>query len=343
MATPMLSNPALASSDPSEVVMYTWSGYEVEGMYQPYLKKHGVMPSFNFFSGQEEAMHKVRTGYAAGTMHPCTTKTKTYRDAGILKAIDPSRIEEWGNIWPRLQTMAGVTLEDVGLTHLMPFDWGNTSICYRTDVIDRDPSEESWNWLFDPQYAGRISMQDGIGSISAGALALGIKDPYQMTEAELDKSVKYLQDQRPMVRFYWESPTEFINAMANGEIDMAMCWNDAAVSLKRDGYPVRMAAPKEGMITRVCGLVMTNVGEADEGLVYDALNSLLAPETGFFLIDEYGYGHANQKAFDLVSAERLQDLGISNPSALIKDSIFASPSPIRDMWDKAWEDVKLGL
>ncbi len=331
------------TANASEVVMYTWSGYEVEGMYQPYVKKHGVMPSFNFFSGQEEAMHKVRTGYAADTMHPCTTKTKTYRDAGILKAIDPSRIEEWGNIWPRLQTMAGVTLEGDGLTYLMPFDWGNTSICYRAGVIDRDPSEESWNWLFDPQYAGRISMQDGIGSISAGALALGVKDPYQMTEAELDASVKYLQDQRSMVRFYWESPTEFINAMANGEIDMAMCWNDAAVALKRDGYPVRIAAPKEGMITWVCGLVHTNVGEADDALVYDALNSLLAPETGFFLIDEYGYGHANEKAFDLVSTERLEDLGISNPSALIKDSIFASPSPIRDMWDKAWEDVKLGL
>jgi spermidine/putrescine-binding protein len=104
-----------------------------------------------------------------------------------------------------------------------------------------------------------------------------------------------------------------------------------------------MAAPKEGMITWVCGLVMTSVGKADEALVYDALNSLLAPETGFFLIDEYGYGHANEKAFDLVSTERLEDLGISNPSALIQDSIFASPSPIRDMWDKAWEDVKLGL
>lgn len=72
-----------------------------------------------------------------------------------------------------------------------------------------------------------------------------------------------------------------INAMANGEIDMAMCWNDAAVALKRDGYPVRLAAPKEGMITWVCGLVMTNVGKADEALVYDALNSLLAPETVF--------------------------------------------------------------
>ena len=186
-------------------------------------------------------------------------------------------------------------------------------------------------------------MQDEHRHHLGRALALGVKDPYKMTEDELAQSVKLLQDQRSMVRFYWESPTEFINAMANGEIDMAMCWNDAAVSLKRDGYPVRMAAPKEGMITWVCGLVMTSVGKADEAHVYDALNALLSAQSGAFIIDEYGYGHSNRKAFDLVSAERLEALGISNPSALIKDSIFASPSPIHDMWDKAWEDVKLGL
>ena len=86
-------------------------------------------------------------------------------------------------------------------------------------------------------------------------------------------------------------------ALAAGELVAAMTWNSSAVALKAEGVPVAFASPKEGALTWVCG-AMISVGAPHVDKAHDVINSLLSPESGRFLINDYGYGHSNIKSFE---------------------------------------------
>jgi spermidine/putrescine transport system substrate-binding protein len=341
VAQPVLSSAARADSDPAEMINLTWSGYDVPELFPQYVEKYGTLPSFSYFSSQDEAMQKVRAGFPADVWHPCSSNTRRFTDAGTVTAIDTSRLEHWNDFWPELQTMEGVVVYDE--VHLVPCDWGNTSICYRTDVFGED-YDESWAMILDPAYAGRISVPDSTDNLVGVALAIGI-DPYTMTDEQLQLVKEAMQAQRDNVRFYWESATEILQAMAAGEIDLAVCWNETVVHLSREGIPVKFANPKEGLVTWVCGLVHNPGGEADEQLVYDFINAWTSPEAGHFLINDYGYGHSNMKSFETVPPERLAELGLVSPGEMLSRTMFAieGPAGMRDKWNIVLDEVRLGM
>jgi spermidine/putrescine-binding protein len=306
MTLPVMARRARAGKTP---VVFEWSGYEVPELFGEYLSKHGEAPEFAFFADEDEALQKIRNGFEADLTHPCTDTMRKFADAGIVEPIDTARLKHWGNVFPALQSFEGVVLD--GKVMMLPLDWGNSSVVYNTELAGDYVGEESWNILFDEKYAGRLSMYDSDSAVVVAGLALGVPNVWNMTDAEIAEARKLLEKQVELVRFYWSDQTELEQAMASGEIVAGYAWNDAYVRLKEAGVPVKYMVPKEGILTWLCGLVRLNTGEGDEQMTYDFLDAWLAPETGKYVIEEFGYGHANAKAFDLVAPETLAGLGFS--------------------------------
>lgn len=307
VTVPVMSRGARAATTP---VIFEWSGYEVPELYGEYMAKYGSQPEFAFFADEDEALQKIRNGFEADVTHPCTDTMRKWADAGIIDPIDVSRMKHWKNVFPALQTFEGVVLD--GKVVMIPLDWGNSSVVYRTDLAPEYVGEESWNILFDEKYAGRLSMYDSDSAVVVAGLALGMPNVWNMTDAEIAECRKLLEKQVKLVRFYWSDQTEVEQALASGEIVAGYAWNDAYVRLKEAGIPVKYMVPKEGILTWLCGLVKLNTGKGDEQMIYDFLDAWLAPETGKYVIEEFGYGHGNKKAFDLVAPETLAGLGFSS-------------------------------
>ena len=61
------------------------------------------LATFAFFGDEEEAFQKLRTGFKADVAHPCSQSVVKWRDAGLLKPLDTSRIPEWDNILPGIK------------------------------------------------------------------------------------------------------------------------------------------------------------------------------------------------------------------------------------------------
>ena len=160
---PMMS-PAHAAVG-QQPMLFEWSGYELPEFHPSYIEKHGTSPDFSFFGEEEEALQKLRAGFTADISHPCTYSTRRWRDAGLLSAIDLTRINEWGSIFPSLKDLAG-SVDEKGDTYFMPWDWGNSSVIYRTDLVDpKYIEEESWEILFDERYAGRLAIYDSVDGV----------------------------------------------------------------------------------------------------------------------------------------------------------------------------------
>ena len=342
---PVWSGAARAAADDHPNV-FTWEGWDIPEHHQEYMDKHGELPNFSIFGDEEEAFAKIMAGARYDVSHPCSYKVEIWRDAGILQPIDVNQLSHWGDIVPSLKQIPGMTTED-GDVYFVASEWGHTSVLYRADLVDpKYQEDETWGLLWDERYAGRMSMADSlIDGVMVAAIYGGAKDPFNMTDAEVEVTGDLLRKQLPLLRYYWTSPTDIENAMAAGELVATSSWNDSYTALKGEGIDVKYMNPKEGAMTWVCGFCLMSAADpAKLEKSYDVIDAFLSPESGVVTIMDEGYGHANIRAFDLVSDEDLAERGLTkNPDELLNAGIFQEPIGNEPVLQALFEEIKAGL
>jgi spermidine/putrescine transport system substrate-binding protein len=181
-------------------------------------------------------------------------------------------------------------------------------------------------------------------AVLEAALILKIENPFSMSDADLERVRVKLVEQIPLLRYYWNSQSDIEQSLASGEIVAAYAWNDAYASLKRQGLDVEYMNPREGLMTWVDSQVIIKDGPGSDKERYDYLNATLTPEAGKFMIEEYGYGSSNQRAFDIADQELLATFGYSDPSNLISNSVLfdAFEPALRDKANVMFEEIKAG-
>ena len=105
--------------------------------------------------------------------------------------------------------------------------WGPNFLMYNTDVVT--PAPTSWDSCSSRRstspnpYAGKITAYDGPIYIADAALYLmahqpdlGIKDPYELTQEQLDAAVDLLKQQSGMISKYWALYTDEIDGFDAG-------------------------------------------------------------------------------------------------------------------------------
>ena len=332
--TPLASRMASAAAG-DQGTYFTWGGYDIPELFGAYKAKHGELPNFATFGGSEEALTKMRGGYVVDVSHPCNAGIPRWISSGLFQPIDTSRLSNWADVMPELYNLDGNVVD--GKPYFAPFDWGQTSITYRTDLFELE-GEESWDMLWDERYKGRLgSLASGGDAWWCGAIKAGVPMTEIGTDEAFDKIAAAMRAQRPLIRLYTDDTTTLEQALASGEMVAAMTWNSSATTLKAEGVPVRFADPKEGALTWVCGL-MLHKDAPNLDKAYDIIDSLLSVESGQFMINDYGYGHSNTKAFDAFDEETLVGLGLSkNPTDILSAGHFQIPQ------SQEWETRMNGL
>ncbi len=325
--------------------VFTWGGYDVPELYQDYVEKRGELPDFAIFGAPEDGLTRLRSGFAADLIHPCMGDIPRWRSTGLFQPIDTSRLSNWPDVIPKLYQEPH-NLEDAdGGVWQVPFDWGQTSITYRTDLYELE-GEESWDILWDERYAGRIGMlATGDDAWWCAAIKAGVPFDQINTDEAFDTIAAVLRAQRPLVRTYSDDTTSLNQALASGEMVAALTWNSSAVELTFEDVPVRFAQPKEGALTWVCGFMMMR-DAPNSGSAYDVLDALLSVSAGEFLTGDYGYGHSNARVLDLFDDEELAALTLTRDPADILDSGHRS-IPQTPEWsarmNTLYEQIKAGF
>lgn len=321
----------------SELTILSWSGYDIPEMAPSYFAEHGA-PNFTLMGSDEEGFQKVRAGFRPDLAHHTSFIVGKLKDADLIQPLDRSRLVHLDDFFPELSTI--VTIE--GELWEAPVSWGNSSVIYRQDLVE--VKEDSWGLLWDERYANKLAGRDALeGLLITAGLYIGAADPWAMTDEELQKAKAALLEQKPLIRFYWSSQTDLEQAFANGEIVAAYGWNASVATLRKQGLDMALMKCKEGIVTWTDGLVMMKGESGSEDLAYEFINAYMAPEVGAFLINSYGYGSGNAKAYESVTEERLKELGITDPDVVILTSKFQreiSPE-IRQKYQAVYDEVKL--
>ncbi len=340
----MLATGAVSAED-GELTVFDWSGYEDPSFHAAYVEKYGDSPTFTFFGDEEEAFQKLRSGFTADVSHPCSQSVVKWQEAGLLKPLDTSRIPDWDNVLPGFKAMSNLMTTDDGQAWMVPFEWGNTALTYRTDNVD-EADVQSLMAFADPKFEGRVSIGDSVDDAYAlASLAIGLTDWSQMTDAQFEEASDFLRKVHSNVRLYWTDNTELSQAMAGEEVDIAWAWNETATTLQADGVPVKIKQDtNEGLSTWVCGYVLLEGGEGNEDKAYDFINATLAAPVSEYIVTEWGYGHANAAGMAAIDPEVLEASGYGSLSEFVDKTLFQSPVPeeLKQKMIAEFEKIKAG-
>ncbi|MEN6478266.1 MAG: extracellular solute-binding protein [Anaerolineales bacterium] len=260
-----------SAAKPAHLTVLDWSGYEQEVFWKDFKEQHpDVAVEWTFFADDSEAFAKLQSGFVADLVHPNMSWLQIMVDNKMLQPIDTSKLSNWPGIMEPLAKMGQID----GVQYLVPWEWGYDSILVRTDKVAEMP--DSWNDLWDPQYAGHVSIQDSAeGAVVVASLALGY-DPYSLTDEQLAEVKQKLIDLKPNLLGYWSDYTEINQQIASGEVWLgANCWPDAYVAVAAQGVPVEYITPVEGRIAWVYGYGIPTSSENPD-LALDYINALIS-------------------------------------------------------------------
>ena len=171
---------------------------------------------------------------------------------------------------------------------------------------------------------------------------LGVKDPWNQTDAELDKSKKFLISKKHLVRTIWASETDLDQLFASGDVWIALAWPNDWVQMKAKKLPVVYMHPSVGKQKPIAwvGMFMLLDGSSRPDLAHAYVNAWSAAKSAKWLEDNYGYGHANTTARPS-SSDLLSVLQLTNPHAVgLPNAYLDRDVPRRAVYAHLWDEVK---
>jgi spermidine/putrescine transport system substrate-binding protein len=323
-------------------VLFQWEDYVDPPFLSAYRQQYGETPRTSIFADEDEAFAKLRAGFKADIMGPCYYEFPRWRDAGLLRPVDISRLKNWSKIPARLRELPGIAAGP-GQVWFVPHYWGNTSVTYRTDLAPEYAGHESWNILFDPKYKGRVAALEGVDdTVPLVAKTVGV-DAYTMDPAGWRRVESKLRELAGQLRFVASDETSLAQGLASGELVAAISWRVVYRILKSEGKSVAYMDPPGGPFTYVCGLVVGR-DTKDYAKALALIDSSLSDEAADYTIRKIGDVPANSSVLGGEPDNVFNSLGLPRDvNALLNRGTFQQPLKNKQEIVAAWSEIRSGL
>ena len=282
------------------------------------------------FGSDSEAAAKLVGGFQADVVESCLDEMRPLRRGNLLRPIDTAGVPEWDNL--AFTDAPGV--QDEGEVWVVPLSAGPQGLIVNTEAVADAP--DSWQALFDPQYAGEVAIEGDyeLPALAETALALGIEDPMNMDAAELEEVSEYLAEHGDQFRSLWQSDSDLVNLFKSGEVVLADGGPGIAARMKEAGVPVEWIAPREGPLSWVCGLSIAAKAQNIDA-AYRLINWQASPRAQAIRAGD-GYVVTNPKAMPLVAAAAK---ATADPAS-IEGAIPETERPIEEEWVHAFQEFQ---
>ena len=313
-----------------------WAGYDSPDFWIDFKCAYpSAEVGFEIGESDSDILTKALAGDQADIFHFYTGYQQQWVDAGLVQPIDTSKLTNWDKVPDAYKQLGQIN----GQQYFIPWDWGYTSILYRTDKIPE--GVDSWTALFDPKYAGHIAMwDDGPGAVQISSYIHG----YNETAITPDQLASIKQEwtaQKKLNLLYWAGEPELQQAMASGDIWLAYAWQGSYATLLGQGVPVAYANPKEGRNSWF-GLYGICKDTANYDLALKFLDEKLAYATGTNVVNEFYYGDSNQDVMKGVTDPTLIKAFSLDDPTILQHTNFTPlvTADQRDAWTAMWAEVK---
>jgi len=272
-----------------------------------------------------------------------------------VQPVDVSRIPDYKNFNPAFRSPPNNT---VGGKHYgVSLQWGPNTLLYNTQKVK--PAPKSWSVLYSSKYKGKITVPDNPIQIADAALylmktnrSLGIKDPYELNQKQMDAAVALLRKQKPLIKKYWALASDEIDLFKNGDVVLGASWPYQTNTLIAAKAPVKDLVPREGatgwLDTWMLSAKSKNVDCAYKWLAWISTPKVQAQQAVYF--GETPVNKLACKEMDKIAKGSCKQYHADAPLAYFK-KIYFWKTPIADCgngkkdcmdyskWVTAWNEV----
>ncbi len=312
---------AFAAQAQERVVnVLNWSDYIDDSIIAEFTEKTGIRVVYDVFDSNEILETRLLAG---GSGYDVVVPTGSFLSrqiqAGVFQKLQKDKLPNLSNMWDVVTTRTDKY--DPGGDYSINYMWGTVGIGYNVQKVAEILGTEkidSWDVLFKPENAQKfascgIYMLDSPSDMIPIVLNYLGFDPNSHEPDEIAKAEELLVSIRPSIRKFHSS--EYINALANGDICMAVGWSgDVLQSRDRaaeadQGVTVAYVAPKEGTQMWFDQMAIPadapNVDEAHE-----FLNFIMEPEVIAKATNYVYFANGNLASQEFIDEEVINDPAI---------------------------------
>ncbi len=306
-----------------KIVISNWDGYMPPELLEAFTKETGIAAEMSVHATNEEIMGKVTAGGGQGydVLFVSSPFAEALKKLDLIADLDAAKIPNLANLYPEAQNLA----YDPGNTFSVPYAWGTTGLCYRSDLVSPEPT--SWMAMLQPADAlkGKITMlKTDRWLMAAGLKALGYS-VNSVDPAEVGKAKDLLTAAKGSLLAY--DDTTFYSKLVSGEASLVHAWDGWCNYGIAENPQIKFVVPSEGSDMWVDTMTVTAASEnKDAAMAF--INYVLRPDVHAWVANNILYKVPNQKAMetldpaliaqypnigmspaDLMKQEQLRDLG----------------------------------
>ena len=222
--------------------------------------------------------------------------------------------------------------------------WGFYGLAYNSKTVEK-ADMESYAGLWNEKYTGKIAIFDWyLPNMGCIGRYLGYKDPYDITQQQLEKIRETLFSLKPHVAAISPTDGDTIQSIATQNVWISIAGRWLQVLLKEQGHPIELSNPKEGGVSWTEALVITKHSKRQE-LAKKYIQWILSPEIQAKLAWANAFHAAvpNSKAVSHLEKKQAEMLGLDDYEALsiVLRNISNRKVPANEeAWKRVWQEFK---
>ncbi len=326
-----------ASSAKGEVVVYNWGEYIDPETLAMFEKETGIKVIYDEFETNETMYPKVEAGATVyDVICPSDYMIAKMIENDLLQKINFDHIPNVKNIGQ--QYFDNSREFDPENAYSIPYCWGTVGILYNKTMVNGPI--DSWDVLWDEQYADSILMQDSVRDAFMVALK---KNGYSMNTLDLDELTAAKNDlllQKPLVQAYVIDQVR--DKMIGNEAALGVIYSGEAIYTQRENPDLEYVIPKEGTNVWIDSWVIPknakNVENAEKFIDF-----MLRDDVALMNFEYITYSTPNDAARDLIEDEDIRNSKIAFPDLSQYQDLETYTCLGEDgdkLYNELWKEVK---
>jgi putative spermidine/putrescine transport system substrate-binding protein len=348
--------PTTIGKGEGQLNLVAWEGYTQPEWVKPFEAQSGCHVHSKYAGSSDEMVTLMRQGGGQYDMVSASgdASLRLIR-GGEVTPMSTALVPEWKNFIPQLQSPSHNTVD--GKHYGISLQWGPNTLLYNTKSVS--PAPTSWSAIYSPKYTGEVTVPANPIQIADAALylsktqpSLGISDPYELTEAQLNAAANLLKQQKPLIKKYWALASDEIELFKNGDTVIGAAWPYQYSTLIADHEPVQQIIPKEGA-TGWADTWMLATHAKDPNCAYKWVNWVSSPKVQAEQAISYGETPVNTKACPFMETIQKGSCSLyhANAPAAYFDTIKFWKTPVAECgngqsdcmdyskWQQKWTEV----
>mgnify|MGYP001006558045 CR=1 FL=1 len=300
------------------VTVSNWAGYMPEDIDKQFATKTGSSLEVAEHATNEEIMAKLTAGGDSGfdVAFVSGQYAQALNEAGLLEPIDHSKVPNIANLYPEATQLAF----DPGNTFSVPYTWGTTGICYRSDKM-AEPT--SWNDILTPSAdnKGKVTQMTterwlALPALKALGYSINTTDDAQLAEAK-DLLIKSKAD---LLAY---DDTTFYSRLVSGEANEVVAWDGWCNYGTAENPDIKFTVPSEGSDVWSDTMVILKSSQ-NKDAAHAFINFILEPANHAWVAENILYKVPNKAAMEEPGVQALFEQYpnmATSPADLLKQEV----------------------